>query len=390
MISTEKRKAIDDTLRRICAHELFARSSTYTRLLKYLVEKALAGEDLKEFTIGTDLFKENYTSNNNDGTVRSKMYKLRIKLAKYYEEAGRDESLKFNIRKGQYNLSFDDNIAEPLKADLYPIKLSWKDLRIGALVISLLVIALLIFNIQKNAVPNIWKSFLSKKAQNIVVVSDHYIVNEMLSDSTLHAVLYEEIMNDKSLYAYKQKNPSHILLPTDYTLMSKMSPYGIKTISQWLLTHGSNFEISLESRLDLEDISNNNLIFIGQSKMMNLSKSLFLKDSKVFTTYKDGFKHSENGTNRIYNTEYKPKEKTEYAMVSYTSFIEGKKALYFVSNNDIGVLATLKKFTNKQWVEEFEKKMPKATTSFNALFEVSGLQRTDVSCKLVELELIEN
>ena len=76
-------------------------------------------------------------------------------------------------------------------------------------------------------------------------------------------------------------------------------------------------------------------------------------------------------------------------MVSYNPLSNGKNALYFVSNNDIGVMATVRNFTDEKWLKEFAKQFPDESKHFNALFEVSGLQRTDVSCKLVELEVLK-
>lgn len=60
-----------------------------------------------------------------------------------------------------------------------------------------------------------------------------------------------------------------------------------------------------------------------------------------------------------------------------------------MSNYDIGVMATLRNLTNKVWLKEFYKKLPSKKNNFNALFKVSGIHRTDVSCELLELEVIE-
>ena len=55
-------------------------------------------------------------------------------------------------------------------------------------------------------------------------------------------------------------------------------------------------------------------------------------------------------------------------MVSFTSLSPGKKFIYFVSNNDIGVMATLKEFTDKDWLKEFYKNSGSKVNHFNALF----------------------
>ena len=52
-------------------------------------------------------------------------------------------------------------------------------------------------------------------------------------------------------------------------------------------------------------------------------------------------------------------------------------------------MATLSKFTDENWLKEFQCKLGGKKKHFNALFKVSGLQRTELSCKMVALELIE-
>jgi len=63
-----------------------------------------------------------------------------------------------------------------------------------------------------------------------------------------------------------------------------------------------------------------------------------------------------------------------------------KKALFIASNHDIGVVSLCKKLTNKQQLKEFYTHLPDSITYFNALFKVSGMDRTDVSCELIQIE----
>ncbi|WP_139956933.1 hypothetical protein [Flavicella sediminum] len=390
MISIEKRKEIYEALNRIQGHELFKRSSTYSSLLTYLVEKALVGEDLKEYTIGTDLFGENYENDKNYGTVRSKMYKLREKLSKYYENDGKKELLIFDIKKGQYNLTF-------LSADTYfeskPRKgenliIPIKHLKIA---LALLLIAVFSFFIVRTLITKptfIWEAYFEKKAENLLIISDQFIVYEKMKDGKMYGVSYPEINNYKDLIQYTQEHPNKDLKITDYTLMSKMAPYTVKTLSKWFDFNDNDFHLQLESKLKYEDLQKYNTIFIGQYKTMNLSKSLFLKDSKVFSTFKDGFKYKTDSIEKLYNTKFGTNLNVEYAMVSYNTSESGHSALYFVSNNDIGVLATVRKFTSKIWLSEFQKQLQGTTKHFNALFEVRGIERNDFNCKLMELEVL--
>ncbi|WP_298531848.1 helix-turn-helix domain-containing protein [uncultured Algibacter sp.] len=388
MANKIERGVIMEVLNRICTHNLFSNSPTHTELLTYLVEKTLNEEELNEVTIGSDLYRIDYSENKRNSTVRSYMYKLRKKLTEYYNEAGKNEPVVFEIIKGQYTISFIP-IAKYAKSSnkakasvIIPINY----IKGIGTVLLLTLTTFFVVKVTHKKPSFIWKNYFEKNAPNLVVISDQYMVYEKLPNGKIYGISYPEINNHNDLFEYTQKHPDKKLKTTDYTLMSKMAPYTVKTLSHWFESYKNDFQLELESRLKYEDVQNHNILFVGQYKTMNLSKSLFLKDSKVFTTFNDGFKYKGNGTEKVYNTKFGDNQKVEYAMVSYTSLSTGKSALYFVSNNDIGVMATVKKFTDQNWLVEFRKQLHGESKHFNALFEVNGLQRNDVSCKLVELE----
>jgi hypothetical protein len=389
MISKADEKMIKEALGKLCAHPLFVNSIVYTRLLRYLVEKAIQKEDIKEYTIGADLFGKNYLSDKNDGTVRTHMYKLRKKLAVCYADKNRQNDIIFEIKKGQYNLDFISKKEFNQQKPSATLQIPFKYLKISCLVLLFVLISVSGVRNYLQHPPQVWNGFLEKGANNVVVISDQYIIMATNEYGEKHATMYGEINSNEELLAYKKEYPDHKIDNTDYTLMSKMAPFGIKKLDEWFLGWNSNFRLQLESNLTLTDIKENNILFIGQFKTMNLSKSFFLKNSKVFSIYGDGFKCSDKGQEKIYNTQFVENGKVEYALVSFTTLSPGKSALYFVSNNDIGVMATLRNFTDKDWLKTFSAKLPDNGNKFNALFEVSGLQRTDMSCKLVELEIVD-
>lgn len=381
---------VRNALKKIFEHKLFSNSHTYKNLLEYLVEKALAGEDLKEYTIGSDLYGINYALDKNNGKVRSYMYILRKRLATYYREESKSVSILFKIEKGQYKLTF----LKPEELDLYKKEVKKISIPIKTVIYSLISLSfILLFYFGGKAYWNrnvaFWRPFLNRNANNLVVISDHYVVMEANSTGEKHAVLYGEIRNDHELNNYLNANPDRNLEVTDFTLMSKIAPFGLKMISDWFSQTKTPYNLELESNLTFNNVRENNILFIGQYKTMNISRSLFLSSSNVFSLYDDGFQYKSNEKEIIYNTKHNPNVRVEYAMVSYTSLSPGKKAFYFVSNNDIGAMATLRCFTDRNWLREFVKQLPGKNAHFNALFEVSGIQRTDVSCKLVELEVLD-
>lgn len=83
----------------------FAGSDRLRRLLRFIVETALAGDAarLKEYTIGLDVFQRGADYDPQvDSTVRVHAAKLRDKLREYYLTEGRGASLRIDLPKGSY------------------------------------------------------------------------------------------------------------------------------------------------------------------------------------------------------------------------------------------------------------------------------------------------
>jgi hypothetical protein len=97
-------------LARILASGHFARTTRLARLLRYVVEQALAGraEELKEYSIGTAVFdKPESFDPRLDAIVRVQARALRARLDAYYESDGRADDLVIRCQPGTYVPSFD-------------------------------------------------------------------------------------------------------------------------------------------------------------------------------------------------------------------------------------------------------------------------------------------
>jgi TolB-like protein len=98
-------EAIRNELGRILESSMFVQSERLGRFLRFTVETALAGdaEMLKEYLIGTEVYKRNPSYNpSEDSIVRSEARRLRRKLKEYYESVGKDDSIFIYYRPGSY------------------------------------------------------------------------------------------------------------------------------------------------------------------------------------------------------------------------------------------------------------------------------------------------
>jgi eukaryotic-like serine/threonine-protein kinase len=93
-------------LSRILASEVFLRSPSLTRFLRFAVEKSIDGQalELKEYVLGVEVFERKQSSFDPrlDPIVRVQARKLRLRLKEFYETEGRNDPLVIDLPKGGY------------------------------------------------------------------------------------------------------------------------------------------------------------------------------------------------------------------------------------------------------------------------------------------------
>ncbi len=115
-------EAVRAQIDRILASPHFLRSQALSRFLRFVVEQTLEGKELelKEYRLGVDVFERGADFDPRiDPIVRMQAAKLRARLAEYYNEEGRGDSLVISIVKGGYVPSFTKRVSE--KPDLQSI-----------------------------------------------------------------------------------------------------------------------------------------------------------------------------------------------------------------------------------------------------------------------------
>ena len=389
MNAQKYQQQIRESLEKICMDPSIAKAPRYVQLLKFLVEQAIEGNDLKEQTIGIVLFEQNYQEGNNDGTVRVYMYNLRKKLNKYYSSTGKSDSLVFTLEKGSYNLQFfeKEKYLDRRETNNVLSSFSAKKLLFGASLLVLVIGWFVIFN--QSGELYCWEAFLKSDANNICVLADQVVVNDKTHPPS-RAFVHPEISSEQDLIVFSKQNDSTKLSLTDYSFYTKAIPHAVQKLTQWFTRQDQEFTMVNESTFRYDDVSHGNVIYVGQYKTMTASKQIFLRGSRVFQSTYNRFIVTKDGETKEYKSKFKDGVlQSEYAMVSFNELKEGNHILYFVSNNDIGVMAMVDNFTQTEFLENFYHKLPSTDLYFNALFKVEGLGRTDLSCELVELEVLD-
>lgn len=384
---------IKEQLEIIAGNRLFNKSPRYINLITFLVEEALKGNDLKENVIGVEVFGEDYTSAKNDGLVRVYMYNLRKKLKTYYLEDGKDAPIVFVLEKGSYQIKFVDkaDIKEQTNETVEtpkPLKPKNKTYLISAIVL-IIGVAIIGYYFSTKEKVYLWDSFFAPKASNICILADQVILHKKGSNSG-ELITNPEVNSTKEFINHIEKHAIDSLEKLGYTMYTKAIPHSVYKLSRWFFKHKAEFTSLAESEFRYEETKRNNILYIGQQKTMSVSKELFLRNSKVFKTEKNYFVSNKNGNKNVYRAGFGYNDVVyEYAMVSFMPLNNGNRAIYIVSNHDIGTMALVNNFTDPQFLKDFYKRLPAEGTFFNALFKVEGVERTDVDCELVELEIVQ-
>ncbi len=378
-------KEIRESLAHLKEDELFRNAPRYVELLEYLVEKALQGEQLKEVTIGLELFNKKYDDKErNTGSVRVYMFNLRKRLTEYYQDRGVEAPIRFELSKGSYNICFARSTERPSVR----LRRRWFAAAAAAVVAIVAVVAVVI--VRGGEQTYCWGGVFKADRAVTVVLADHLTVRGSINGEGV-AVQHPKITTHDEYLSYIKANHCDTLQLNSFPLYTKAIPHAVKELSRWFVQHDRDFNIISESELKYNETKRSSIIYVGQSKTMNISKDIFLKGSSVFSVDIDLIKAKRDGAEVEYKPQYKDgKLAAEYAFVSYMPLQSGNEALYFVSNNDVGTMATVRLFTDSDRLERFYESLPKGVKYFNALFKVSGVERNDVSCELVELEKLSN
>ncbi len=105
-ISTIPETDVLAALEMILANDMFIKSPRMSRLLDFLVEKAISGavRDTNEYAIGIEVFDRDASTYNpsEDPIVRVQVGRLRAKLKAYYAILGVDSDIEISIPVGSY------------------------------------------------------------------------------------------------------------------------------------------------------------------------------------------------------------------------------------------------------------------------------------------------
>jgi hypothetical protein len=260
-------------------------SESLCKLLQYLAKQSLYHPDapLKEYQIATEVYgRPTDFDPQSDSTIRVQAGRLRLKLGEYYASEGAADPILVKIPKGSYHLTFEarpvettpqPQVVPPREAlrsvEVESVPARWRVtalmLMVGLLA-ALIALAGLLWNRKlpesTMAEPNtqqatgplavFWRPFASGVEEPWVIFSNAAFVGRP----------------ETGMRYYKSREDSKSVVYDHYTGVGEV--LAIHALDDVFGTLGRKVRVKRGSLFTLDDVKNNNLIFVG-SPSENLS-----------------------------------------------------------------------------------------------------------------------
>lgn len=401
-------EGIREQTAKILASGALGRSRSYARLLEFLVECTLEGRTPKEHEIATSVFNRGPDFDpGQDSMVRVYAHHLRQKLDNYYSGAGRDETQRIVVPKGEYRVVLtpvepaDEPAAEEEAAAPWPKR------RVGLIAAAAataavavgIVLGWALANGVRDASPaevvaesSIWAPILADATPTLIVVGDYYIFGELDEVGNVDRLIRNFSINsrkDLDEYLMFQPELAERYIDLDLTYLPRSTAFALRDLLRVLYTSNKRVDISSMSELDAADLRSNHIVYVGYISALDKLYDFVFTDSglAVGETY-DELIERESGKMYVSGGGMPSGSRNyrDYGLFATFPGPGGNQLMIVAGTRDAGLMQTAFAVADQRHVEALEEIA--ATTengvpSFEVLYEVSGLDRTNLDAIVV-------
>ena len=274
--SPERERQLAQIDKLVSSHVLHG-SESLCKLLRYLAEHALdhPGSSLKEYQIATEVFGRPHDFDpQHDSTIRVQAGRLRLKLAEYYSTEGAQDSLVVDMPKGTYVVSFHNRATVPARPRLassgdasqqnlaVPAVRTWPIVTVILSVLlaaAVVIIGLLLASDSRGrtqrasetqppapaAFSSFWKAFLTGQDEPWVIFSNGAFVGRP----------------ETGMRYFDASRDSRDVILDHYTGVGEV--LAIHALDRTFGLLHRQIRVKRGSLLSLDDVKNNDMIFVG-------------------------------------------------------------------------------------------------------------------------------
>jgi hypothetical protein len=384
-----------------------------SRLFDYLLARSLAGMPPKEIEIAIDVFgKDEAFAVSQDSTVRVYVHKLRRKLEEFHALAGHHEASRLVLPKGEYRIAVEHadaialEIVEPSTSSPTLVnRQRWLNLRnvtvAAAGCLLLACSALLGFHANTRGAAteldtvrnsSLWGQLLDDDRAIVLVVGDYYIFGETdpRSGGVTRMVREFSINSARELEEQLQSDPqlTDRYQDLDLAYLPTSTAFAMRDVLTTLAAPGQpsqRVQVVLASDLTTDMLRTSHIIYVGYISGMRQLQELAFQHSRlrVGSSF-DELIDKRSGQRYVSQAGQLPEAGTTYRDYGFVTSFPGPTGNRFViiaGTRDVAVMETAQALTRAWSLAELARSVK--GESFEALYEVAGLNRSNLSGRLL-------
>lgn len=399
-----------DRMRALCRQIIesgeLGRSRHYQAMLEYLLESSIAGKVPKEIELAIEVLGRGESFDvSSDSSVRVCVHQLRKKLDSYYQKHGSDSGEQIAIPKGQYAVVLQ--VKPPVHESDAPRKPeSWRPQLNSALLATACI--LLLLNLGYMALDSgesgasqlgsvthhpIWNSVLGDDKPVLLVMGDYYIFGELNANGNIARMVREFNVNspsDLEDLQFSDIEKAENYLDLDLSYMPEGSAFALARIVPILEASEKQVNITMMSDLTMSDVRNNHIVYIGYISALEKLTQLSFAGSglQIGRSYDELFNRK---TAEYYTSDAGLPESgqsfRDYGLFASYPASQDTHVILVTGMRDAGMMHTAQALSSAESLDDLMVSMDadteEALSSFEALFEVFGVDRMNFSGNLV-------
>lgn len=413
----DKIQPLQEQAAKIRESSLLGRQGSLHRLFDYLVECSSKGHTPREIEIAIDVFNRSGDFDpSQDATTRVYIHKLRTKLHAFYQGPGRHEPVRLYLPKGEYRLAVkpatlasdgsDHDEAATTPGQAHHRLLPW------ALVLSIAVNGILLFAwwttsnrmaVSPTASPlqrtQVWSGLFEDNRPILLVLGDYYIFGDTgesaipspTANDVSRLVRDFEVNSTEDLRTRLAQQPQlagrYVDLDLSYLPIS--SAFALRRLVPVLLKPGQELQVTMASDLRVDMIKNTHVVYVGLFSGMGVLQDFAFTGSH----YSIGRNYDElidTATSQRYHSQFGAaiEDKAVYSDYGYvTGFTgpSGNRIMIISGTRDVAVMHAAEALSNPEHVQELASALAGDGADFDALYEVSGVNHTNISGQLLKV-----
>lgn len=385
------------------ADSKYLTSDNDIKLLRFLIIATREGRNLKETVIAIDVFgRDSNFDPGSDSIVRTNIYNLRKKLRLYYLDEGANDRIRFTIPKGHYRVIFETIGEVESEQNLQSPKTHKIIVYFGFTipVLFLLLLVFIYFNktktdevlYTKNTDP-IWGYYKESENPLLIVLGDYFMMEKIqIPDSSFSYIRIPEInnQNDFSVYLNNNPNKKETLKKLGQSYFGEEIPNCFLQLLTIFKHTKKDINMKYASNLNLNDVRENDIIFIGDFGTKGILEPFFLNSGFRYSISPPAIYVLDDKHDTIENiTLNNPNQslfQIDYATVSNVYSYENRQILFILSFLPFGKSEALYKLQDESFLAEHSQSGINTNAEWRMLMKISGLQSSGFYYEILELD----